>query len=66
LDELTDFGRPRRILLSVLVDRGGRELPIHADIVGKRYTVEDGDRIEVMVPEVDGELSVSLLKGALG
>jgi pyrimidine operon attenuation protein / uracil phosphoribosyltransferase len=35
LDELTDFGRPRRILLCVLVDRGGRELPIHADIVGK-------------------------------
>jgi hypothetical protein len=35
LDELADFGRPRRILLCVLVDRGGRELPIHADIVGK-------------------------------
>src|SRR5690606_6559350 len=34
LDELADFGRPRRILLCVLVDRGGRELPIHADIVG--------------------------------
>ena len=34
LDELADFGRPARIALAVLVDRGGRELPIHADIVG--------------------------------
>lgn len=64
LDELTDFGRPRRILLCVLVDRGGRELPIHADIVGKRYTVAEGDRIEVLVPELDGQLAVTLLKGA--
>jgi pyrimidine operon attenuation protein / uracil phosphoribosyltransferase len=63
LDELTDFGRPRRILLCVLVDRGGRELPIHADIVGKRYTVADGDRVEVMVPDVDGQLGVALVKG---
>ena len=35
LDELADFGRPKRIALAVLIDRGGRELPIHADIVGK-------------------------------
>jgi len=63
LDELTDFGRPRRILLCVLVDRGGRELPIHADIVGKTYTVDNGDRIEVMVPSLDGELGVALVKG---
>ena len=34
IDEFADFGRPRRILLCVLIDRGGRELPIHADIVG--------------------------------
>ena len=34
LDECADFGRPRRILLCVLIDRGGRELPIQADIVG--------------------------------
>jgi pyrimidine operon attenuation protein / uracil phosphoribosyltransferase len=66
LDELTDFGRPRRILLCVLVDRGGRELPIHADIVGKRYTVDGDDRIEVMVPDLDGELAVALVKGATG
>jgi pyrimidine operon attenuation protein / uracil phosphoribosyltransferase len=64
LDELTDFGRPRRILLCVLVDRGGRELPIHADIVGKRYSVAADDRVEVMVPELDGELGVALVRGS--
>lgn len=63
LDELTDFGRPRRILLCVLVDRGGRELPIHADIVGKRYTVRGRDQIEVMVPKLDGQLGVALVEG---
>src|ERR1051325_2421321 len=35
LDELVDFGRPRRVELAVLIDRGHRELPIHADYVGK-------------------------------
>lgn len=63
LDELADFGRPRRILLCVLIDRGGRELPIHADIVGNQYVVEGPDRVEVMVPEVDGRCNVELLKG---
>jgi pyrimidine operon attenuation protein / uracil phosphoribosyltransferase len=63
LDELTDFGRPRRILLCVLIDRGGRELPIHADIVGKRLTVAERDRVEVMVPELDGALGVALVEG---
>ena len=42
LDELADFGRPRRILLCVLVDRGGRELPIQPDIVGLRRTIGAG------------------------
>ena len=63
LDELADFGRPRRILLCVLIDRGGRELPIHADIIGKSYPVENGDRVEVLVPEVDGRSGVELVKG---
>jgi len=62
LDELTDFGRPRRILLCVLVDRGGRELPIHADVVGKHVPVEDRDRVEVLVPELDGQLGVTLVR----
>jgi pyrimidine operon attenuation protein / uracil phosphoribosyltransferase len=63
LDELADFGRPRRILLCVLVDRGGRELPIHADIVGRSFTVGEGDRVEVLVPELDDRSGIELVKG---
>lgn len=61
LDELADFGRPKRILLAVLVDRGGRELPIQGDIVGERVEVRDGGRVEVLVPEIDGSLGVELV-----
>ena len=64
LDELADFGRPRRTLLAVLVDRGGRELPIQADVVGERVEVPEGGRVEVMVPEIDGELGVDLVEAA--
>jgi pyrimidine operon attenuation protein / uracil phosphoribosyltransferase len=63
LDELADFGRPRRILLCVLVDRCGRELPIHADIVGKTMDVRPDDRVEVLVPEIDGRLCAELARG---
>lgn len=58
MDELADFGRPRRILLCVLVDRGGRELPIQPDIVGRHLSVPDGTRVEVLVPEFDDRLGV--------
>ncbi|HVD61620.1 MAG TPA: bifunctional pyr operon transcriptional regulator/uracil phosphoribosyltransferase PyrR [Gemmatimonadaceae bacterium] len=58
LDELADFGRPARIALAVLVDRGGRELPIHADIVGKQIDVEPGSRVDVMLEETDGKTAV--------
>jgi len=54
LDELADFGRPSRIALAVLIDRGGRELPIHADIVGRTVTVAAGERVDVLVEELDG------------
>jgi pyrimidine operon attenuation protein/uracil phosphoribosyltransferase len=54
LDELTDFGRPARIALAVLIDRGGRELPIHADVVGKKVVVPPGGRVDVFVSELDG------------
>ncbi len=60
MNELMDWGRPSRILLSVLVDRGGRELPIHADIVGRHVDVLPGQRVDVFVPEVDGRLAVEL------
>jgi pyrimidine operon attenuation protein/uracil phosphoribosyltransferase len=64
LDELADFGRPRRILLCVLVDRGGRELPIHPDIVGLTITTSPGDRVDVRVREVDGDDGVDLVRAA--
>ena len=58
LDELADFGRPARIALAVVVDRGGRELPIHADVVGRRIDVPRDMRIDVLVNELDGDDSV--------
>lgn len=61
LDELADFGRPSRIALAVLVDRGGRELPIHADVVGKTMDVPAGGRVDVQVAELDGEDAVVLV-----
>ena len=47
LDELVDFGRPRRVWLAVLVDRGGRELPIAADFAGARLEVPEGSDVQV-------------------
>ena len=46
----------------MLVDRGGRELPIHADIVGKRVDVAPTDRVDVLVSELDGSDSVVLVR----
>ncbi len=63
LDELADFGRPKRISLCVLVDRGGRELPIQADLVGHTVKTRPGDRIEVQVQELDGRDAVDLVRG---
>jgi len=63
LDECADFGRPRRILLCVLVDRGGRELPIQADVIGSRATTVPGDRVDVFVSELDGRDAVELVRG---
>ena len=64
LDELADFGRPSRIGLSVLIDRGGRELPIQADIVGKSIDAHRGDRVDVLLEEVDGRDAVELVREA--
>ncbi len=61
LDELADFGRPARISLAVLVDRGGRELPIRADIVGKRVDIQPGDRVDVLIDELDGRTAVEIV-----
>ena len=58
LDELADFGRPARILLAVLIDRGGQELPIRADVIGKVVTVPAGAQVDVRVAELDGDDTV--------
>ena len=60
LDELADFGRPARIMLAVLIDRGGRELPIHADVVGKTVEVPPGHRVDVLIRELDSRDEVVL------
>ena len=60
LDELADFGRPRRIALAVVIDRGGRELPIAPDVVGKKVDVAPGQRVDVLVEELDGKDAVIL------
>jgi len=62
LDELADFGRPKRISLCVLVDRGGRELPIQADVVGQKVKTGPGERVEVQVEELDGHDQVDLVR----
>ena len=63
LEALTDFGRPSKVELLVLVDRGHRELPIHADYVGVTCPTEKEDRVDVLVRGIDGEQGVRLVTG---
>lgn len=51
MNELFDFGRPARVLLAVLCDRPGRELPIQADIVGQHFELEAHEQIILRGPE---------------
>jgi pyrimidine operon attenuation protein / uracil phosphoribosyltransferase len=62
LDALMDLGRPDRIQLAVLVDRGHRELPIRADFVGKNVPTSIGEEVRVSMREVDGEDAVWLVE----
>ena len=55
LDALIDLGRPRRIQLAVLIDRGHRELPIRADFVGKNVPTSLDEVVAVLLEEADGE-----------
>jgi len=62
LDALIDFGRPGRIQLAVLVDRGHRELPIKADYVGKNVPTSIDELVEVRLTETDGKDEVVLCR----
>jgi pyrimidine operon attenuation protein/uracil phosphoribosyltransferase len=61
LDALIDLGRPQRIRLAVLVDRGHRELPIRADYVGKNIPTARTDDVRVRLVETDGRDEVAVL-----
>ncbi len=58
LDALMDLGRPQKVLLCVMVDRGGRELPIQPDIYGVKVPVDSTGLIEVRFREIHGEDAV--------
>ncbi len=62
LDGLMDLGRPKRVQLAVLVDRGRRELPIQADYVGKYVETGEREMVEVRLSEEDGEERVVIVK----
>lgn len=62
LDALTDFGRPKTIQFAVLIDRGHRELPIHADYIGKEVTTFKNQEVALHVKEIDNEDSLWLME----
>jgi pyrimidine operon attenuation protein/uracil phosphoribosyltransferase len=64
IDALLEFGRPERVQLAVLVDRGHRELPIRPDYVGKNLPTARDERIQVELAELDGVDRVLLVRGA--
>src|SRR5207253_1474313 len=60
IDEIFDYGRPARVQLAALVDRGHRELPIRPDYVGKNIPTSQDQRVNVRVEEVDGYDEVTI------
>ncbi len=60
IEALFDYGRPARVQLAVLADRGHRELPVRPDYVGKNLPTARGERVNVHVTELDGEDSVTI------
>ena len=67
IEALFDYGRPARVQLAVLIDRGHRELPLRPDYVGKNLPTARGERVNVHVAEVDGtdEVTITELEEAL-
>jgi pyrimidine operon attenuation protein/uracil phosphoribosyltransferase len=64
MDALVDMGRPKRIMLAVLIDRGHRELPIRANFVGKNIPSYRPERIQLRLSETDGVDEVVIMDGA--
>jgi pyrimidine operon attenuation protein / uracil phosphoribosyltransferase len=62
IEALFDYGRPRRVQLAVLADRGHRELPVRPDYVGKNLPTARAERVNVRVEELDGEDEVVILE----
>lgn len=62
MDAIIDFGRPKRIELCVLIDRGHRELPIEANFYGKYVKTTESEAINVLMTECDGEDGVEIMK----
>lgn len=62
MDAVMDLGRPKRITVAILIDRGHRELPIKADYIGKNIPTSSTEQISVQLQEVDGIEKVSLIK----
>jgi pyrimidine operon attenuation protein/uracil phosphoribosyltransferase len=65
IDALFDYGRPARVQLAVLVDRGHRELPIRPDYVGKNLPTAPGERVNVRLDEADGIDEVAITPAKL-
>ena len=55
MDAISSFGRPARIQLAALIDRGHRELPIRVDYVGKNLPTAPGEQVQLRLADVDGE-----------
>ena len=62
MDEIFSFGRPHKIKLAVIIDRGHRELPIRPDFVGKNFPTDPNEHIIVKMKEIDKTVFFNRLK----
>ncbi|OKL54305.1 bifunctional pyr operon transcriptional regulator/uracil phosphoribosyltransferase [Bowdeniella nasicola] len=63
LEAIADLGRPAKVQLAVLIDRGHRELPIRPDFVGKNLPTSRSEQVKVLLKEIDGEDTVNIAGG---
>jgi pyrimidine operon attenuation protein / uracil phosphoribosyltransferase len=66
LDEIVDYGRPLRVQLAVMVNRGGRELPISPDYTGVSVELKDKEEVKVFLEETDKEDSIKIVEVSNG